>query len=121
MITFQDRRPLTALALMATLAGGAGLLVHQKTEAGPAPRARDEMRDLSRSFRDVARNISPSVVGILATHEVKQDPSGQGADPFHGQLDERFWRFFGGDDFDGTPFQGPMPPLKGQGTGVIVD
>src|SRR5687767_14479831 len=71
MNTFHSPRSVTALAAVAALATGAGLLLHQTSTAGPVPVVRDTARELSRAFRDVARNISPSVVRVLAIHETK--------------------------------------------------
>jgi serine protease Do len=85
----------------------------------------DGARSLSTGFREVARRISPSVVGVVAIHEAREAPAGfqQGGpdlffrDPFH--------RFLapqdpdGDDDGYGMPM--PFPSPRGQGTGVIVD
>jgi serine protease Do len=115
---------------VATLATGAGLLLHEKSTAAPAPSVRDSARELSRAFRDVARNISPSVVGILATHAAAEAPTNfHRFGPFQGPNDDLFRRFFGqrGDEGDeegspwSFPFPMPSPTLRGQGTGVIVD
>jgi serine protease Do len=123
MNTLQSTRTVPALALVAALAAGAGFLLHQSNTAGPAPAVRDEARALSNAFREVARQISPSVVSVLATHDAEEtstrfhtlDPQ---QDPFGGQL----FRFFGQEDpFGGQPFQMPEPRMRGQGTGVIVD
>jgi serine protease Do len=123
MNTFHRTRPLPALALVAALASGAGVLIHEKATAAPAPSVRDSARELSRAFRDVARNISPSVVGVLATHEALDAPSSRRFQDPSGDL---FRRFFGREDEEGEdvlPWSLPMPFLtpKGQGTGVIVD
>jgi len=127
MNTFQNARPLPALALVAALASGAGFLLHEKTTASPAPSVRDSARELSQAFRDVARNISPSVVGVLAIHEAVEAPGTfHRIDPFQDPGGELFRRFFGqgpDGDQDGTPWPLPMPfpTPRGQGTGVIVD
>jgi len=118
MTTFHHPRNLPALALVASLATGAGFLLHESTTASPTPSVKDTAHELSRAFRDVARQISPSVVNILATHDAENAPT-----RFHGQpspqdpLGERLFRFFG----DGNLPQMPTPEMKGQGTGVIVD
>jgi serine protease Do len=129
MNTFQLPRPLPALALVAALASGAGLLLHERATAAPEPGVRDSARELSRAFRDVARNISPSVVGVLATREATDAPAGfQRIDPFQDPHGDLFRRFFGRQGEDGdedrNPWSFPMPPFqmpRGQGTGVIVD
>jgi serine protease Do len=127
MHSFQNLRTFPVLALAAALASGAGFLLHEKTTAGPAPAARDGARELSRAFRDVARHISPSVVGVLAIHESADSPARfHGANPFQDQLPEPFRRFFGEEDGErhGIPGWGlriPFPAPRGQGTGVIVD
>src|SRR5262245_51198043 len=119
MNTFQTRRTLPTLALVASLAAGAGVLLHQSTTASPPPSVKDGARELSNAFRDVARNISPSVVSVLATHEAED--SGRrlrGSTPEDPFGERFFFRFFGDDDF---PRQMQPPVMKGQGTGVIVD
>ena len=111
-------RSLPTLVLVASLAAGAGFLLHESTTAGPAPRASDGTHELSRAFRDVAKAISPSVVNIVSTHEPEKGAMRfHGADPFQDPLGGQFFRFFG----DGDSPRIPEPTLKGQGTGVIVD
>src|SRR5688500_15828106 len=93
-----SHRILPSLALVASLATGAALLLDQRSTAGPAPAARDGAHELSRAFRDVARNISPSVVSVQATRELDNRRTGfrnldPDQDPF-GQLR----RFFGEQD-----------------------
>ncbi|MSR64068.1 MAG: Do family serine endopeptidase [Planctomycetes bacterium] len=115
MTTFHLPRSLPALALVTSLATGVGFLLHESTTASPTPSVKDSARELSRAFRDVARQISPSVVGILATHEAENAQM-----RFHGQpspQDPLGERFFG----DGDKPRLPQPEMKGQGTGVIVD
>ena len=119
-------RTFPPLALVATLATGAGFLLHESSTAGPAQAARDSARDLSRAFRDVARQIGPSVVGVQALHEVVRTRNGdpRRIDPHQG-LPEELRRYFGFGSED-DPFRRltplPMPlPREGQGTGVIVD
>ena len=123
-----DRWPRTrSLATLAVgaLMGATALVTTRDTSAGPAPAMQDGARSLSTGFREVARRISPSVVGVVAIHEAREAPAGfqQGGpdlffrDPFH--------RFFapqdpdGDDDGYGMPM--PFPSPRGQGTGVIVD
>ncbi len=117
----QTLRSLPTLAVLATLAGGAGFLLHESTTAAPAPAVRDSARELSRAFRDVARKLSPSVVGVLAVHERADAPARlRGFDPHQG-IGE-LWRDFG-EQGGGLPWSVPMPSPapQGQGSGVIVD
>ena len=103
---------LPTLLVVTGLGLGAGLLLNRSTDARPAP-ARDNARELSQTFRQVARAISPSVVSVLAVHEAKNVPM-RLQDPFGGRLRNLF-----GED---SPFgEQLMPPATGQGTGVIVD
>src|SRR5262245_16059739 len=105
MNTFHSPRSFTALAAVAALATGAGLLFHQTSTAGPEPTVRDSARELSRAFRDVARHIGPSVVRVQAIHETKGTRTRyQRLDPRLEPLqDPRLRRFFGelGEDEDG--------------------
>jgi serine protease Do len=112
------------MALVAALAGGAGFLLKENPTAAPAPAAPDGTRELSRAFRDVARQISPSVVSVLAVREAEGTSTLQRLDPFQGPFSERFRRFFGQEElpeelFGRLPMPFPLPP--GQGTGVIVE
>ena len=110
-------RSLPTLAAVASLATGAGFLLHPSGAANPEP-LRDSTRELSRAFRDVARDISPSVVSVLAVHEAPDSSIRYRAlDPREGLGELR--RFFGDDERFGQPLPFPTPP--GQGTGVIVD
>ncbi|NOT29920.1 MAG: Do family serine endopeptidase [Planctomycetes bacterium] len=110
-------RSLPTLAAVATLATAAGFLLHSSGTAGPE-HVGDSTRELSRAFRDVARDISPSVVSVLAVHETPDSAMrGRALDSREG-LGE-LWRFFDDDERSGQPFGQPLPP--GQGTGVIVD
>ncbi|HEX6886401.1 MAG TPA: Do family serine endopeptidase [Planctomycetota bacterium] len=112
-------RNLPSLALVAGLAAGTTLLLDQRSTASPEPAARDATRELSRAFRDVARHISPSVVGILATREVEDRPSRyQTPDPQQDPFGD-LRRFFGNQG-PFPPFPAPSPLQRGQGTGVIV-
>jgi len=117
------QRSLAILAVVA-LVGGTALVTNRATSAGPAPVVQDGERALSRSFREVARRISPAVVGVVAIHEAREAPAGfqqGGPDLFFG---DPFHRFFGPFDNDGPDGDGQMPSFpspRGQGTGVIVD
>src|SRR5262245_9809521 len=108
-----ERWPRTrSLAILAVgaLIGATALVTTRDTSAGPAPAIQDGARSLSTSFREVARRISPSVVGVVAIHEAREAPAGfqQGGpdlfrDPFH--------RFLAPLDPDGPDegFGMPMP------------
>lgn len=115
MNTTSLKTSLPALGVVATLALGAGLLLDRPSTATPAPVGGDLARQLSSAFRDVAKHIRPSVVGIVAKRGRALD--GNELERLHGNLPLPFGddlrRFFG----DGTP----MPQPQGQGTGVIVD
>ena len=67
MQTMTSRLPLPALAVVATLAAGAGFLLNERPTASPAPARNDVARELSRAFRDVAQALRPSVVSVVAT------------------------------------------------------
>jgi len=117
----QDRfRPLTrslpALALVAVTAGVAGSLLTPDSHAGPPPQ-KDAAHALSQTFREVARRIGPSVVGIEAIHGADDSPAS-----FHGNRfsPDDLWRFFEGRLPDGQGEDFSMPAPRGQGTGVIV-
>jgi S1-C subfamily serine protease len=123
MTTFHKTVP--TLALVASLATGAGFLLQDRTLAGLAPATSDGgARELSSAFRDVARSISPSVVGVLAVQEAQDSPTGlrgqegEELDPFR---DPRFERFFGLRPDSPRLMPRPSPTPRGQGTGVIVD
>ncbi len=107
----------STLALAALLAGGTGLLLQKNTSAGPAPASpAGSARALSQTFRDVARAISPSVVGV----QVVQDSPVILQSDEQSPLDERFFRRFFGDELPGRMIPSPMPLPRGQGSGVIV-
>jgi len=112
MRTLQNNRSIPALALVATLAAGAGFLLHESTTAAPAPTARDDVHELSRAFRDVAHHISPSVVSVIAEHGTDRPAQRR----LREQLLQDPWHLFG----DDAPFEVPTPRMRGQGSGVIV-
>jgi len=115
MNTTSLKASLPALGVLATLALGAGLLLDRPSTATPAPVGGDLARQLSSAFRDVAKHIRPSVVGIVAKRGRALDENE--LQRLHGNVPMPFGddlrRLFG----DGTP----MPLPEGQGTGVIVD
>jgi len=117
-------RPLTTAALLVGLCGGAGALLVDSGHPGVTDHAdaRDAARSLSKSFRDVARSIGPSVVGIVTVHEASDAPV-----VFHGGEQHRSRPSPFGEDFlrrfleRGGPLdETPAPILRGQGTGLIV-
>jgi serine protease Do len=80
-----------------------------------------EARGLSRTFAQVASQLSPSVVRISVTKGGGGNNKlrTRGNNPFQGSP---FERFFGGDgDDDGPGFGGPAPKQKGLGSGVVID
>ncbi len=114
-------RTFTSFALALALCGGTGALLTGATHAGASENEHDldAARSLSAAFRGVARSISPSVVGITAIREA--------ATPrLRGQMqpvpfgDGFLQHFFGGRAPFGQELT-PMPSLRGQGTGLIVD
>jgi serine protease Do len=119
MTTLQSTRTLPTLALVAGLAGSAVFLLQDRLPAASTPPVRDHARALSQAFRDVARTLSPSVVGVLATKKAEGLTRFHGA-PFESPLEDRFFRFFGEGLPDGFSIQ-PPGPARGQGSGVIVD
>ena len=83
----------------------------------PSKEQISDARSLSRTFAQVASQMSPSVVRISIT---KGGPKGRGAihrgNPFQGTP---FDRFFG--DEGGGDDEGPAPKQKGTGSGVVID
>ena len=92
-----------ALGLVALAAAGITIAFTTQpaaTASGAAPSPVEAARAMSLAFRQAARTISPSVVGIVAEHhgsDVRMSP------------------------FDGVPFGRNHPDYTGQGSGVIVD
>jgi serine protease Do len=98
-------------------AQAAPVLVAEAKPALPPPSAAQvaDARALSRTFAQVAAQLSPSVVRISITKTVKM--RGHGRNPFQGTP---FDRFFGGpDDDDGQQLEGPKQ--RGTGSGVVID
>jgi serine protease Do len=83
----------------------------------PSPTQLADARSLSRTYAQVAAQVSPSVVRINITKTAK-NVGGMG-NRFRGTP---FEHFFGGDDDDG-PFghNMPAPKQKGMGSGVVID
>src|SRR6476620_3273391 len=85
-----------------------------QAEVKPAlpPPSKEQISDarmLSRTFAQVASQMSPSVVRISI--------SKGGATPFEGTPFERFF----GDDGEEGGGMGPSPKQKGLGSGVVID
>jgi serine protease Do len=81
-----------------------------------------DARALSRTFAQVASQLSPSVVRISVT-KTEKGPGGmsrgRGRSPFKGTP---FEHFFGDDGDDDNPLgQGPAPKERGTGSGVVID
>ena len=99
-------------------AQAAPVIVAEAKPALPPPSASQvaDARALSRTFAQVAAQLSPSVVRISITKTVKM--RGRGRNPFSGTP---FDRFFGGPDDDdgGGEMQGPKQ--RGTGSGVVID
>ncbi|HEX6836896.1 MAG TPA: Do family serine endopeptidase [Polyangia bacterium] len=95
-----------------------------QAEVKPAlpPPSKEQLSDarmISRTFAQVASQLSPSVVRISITKgggNAKHNAIHRGGNPFEGTP---FERFFGGDDDDN--FQGPQPKQRGLGSGVVID
>jgi serine protease Do len=85
----------------------------------PSKEQVSDARSLSRTFSQVAAQLSPSVVRISITKGGggKGRTSGRRGSPFEGTPFERFF----GDDDDGPGFGGPAPRQKGLGSGVVID
>jgi serine protease Do len=101
-------------------AQAAPVLVAEAKPALPPPTAAQvaDARTLSRTFAQVAAQLSPSVVRISITKTEKM--RGRHMNPFQGTP---FDRFFGGpegdDDDNGQQLQGPKQ--HGTGSGVVID
>ncbi|MCA1665316.1 MAG: trypsin-like peptidase domain-containing protein, partial [Myxococcales bacterium] len=96
-----------------------------QAEVKPAlpPPSKEQLSDarmLSRTFSQVASQLSPSVVRISITKgggNGKRNATHRGGSPFEGTP---FERFFGDEDGDG-PGGGAQPKQKGLGSGVVID
>jgi len=123
--------PLTAAALVIGVGGSVWLATGSATADGPANRTGDAVagidyaRDLSQAFKQVARDMAPSVVSITAVDTVRMARPGQVnprgfRPPFD---DDLFRRFFGlPDDRSARPRREQPREFQrqAQGTGVIV-
>ena len=101
-------------------AQAAPVVVAEAKPALPPPTAAQvaDARSLSRTFAQVAAQLSPSVVRIGITKTMKvRGHRGMGGNPFQGTPFERF--FGDGDEDDGREFQGPKQ--RGTGSGVVID
>ncbi|HEX9103960.1 MAG TPA: trypsin-like peptidase domain-containing protein, partial [Polyangia bacterium] len=97
-----------------------------QAEVKPAlpPPSKEQISDarmLSRTFAQVASQLSPSVVRISVTKggggNVRRNTGHRGS-PFEGTP---FERFFGGGGDDEEGFGGAQPKQKGLGSGVVID
>jgi serine protease Do len=98
-------------------AQAAPVVVAEAKPALPPPTAAQvaDARTLSRTFAQVAAQLSPSVVRISITKSMKVH--GRRMNPFQGTP---FDRFFGGpDEDDDGQLQGPKQ--RGTGSGVVID
>jgi len=113
-------RSLAALVVLAGMSGAASLLLVEGSHATPPARAGNPASSLSSSFRDVARTIGPSVVGITAVHEGSDAAVvARGAQevPFGEGFLRRFFEH--GEPLESQPH--PSPGMRGQGSGLIVE
>jgi serine protease Do len=94
------------------------VVIAETKPALPPPSAAQvaDARTLSRTFAQVASQLSPSVVRISITKSGKsmRGRRGMGGNPFQGTPFERFF----GDEDDGQ-FEGPKQ--RGTGSGVVID
>jgi serine protease Do len=99
-------------------AQAAPVVVAETKPALPPPSAAQvaDARALSRTFAQVASQLSPSVVRISITKTMKGMHSRGGGNPFQGTP---FERFFGEGDPD--EYSGPAPKQRGTGSGVVID
>jgi serine protease Do len=107
-----------------TQAQAAPVLVAEAKPALPPP-SKEQVSDarmLSRTFAQVASQLSPSVVRISVAKTVKMHRGmHMQGNPFEGTPFERFFgdQGGGGDEDDGAPSQGPKQ--RGTGSGVVID
>ncbi|MDB4968114.1 MAG: Peptidase Do [Myxococcales bacterium] len=83
----------------------------------PSTQQVTEARTLSRTFAQVASQLSPSVVRISITKGGGGKVRGRGNNPFQGSPFERFF----GDDGDEGAAPGQGPKQRGLGSGVVID
>ena len=88
----------------------------------PSKEQISEARQLSRTFTQIASQLSPSVVRIGVTKggegNGKMRRFHRGGNPFQGTP---FERFFGDEDGGGFGEEGAQPKQKGLGSGVVID
>ena len=87
----------------------------------PSKEQISDARMLSRTFAQVASQLSPSVVRISITKgggNGKRSAVHRGNNPFEGTP---FERFFSDEDGEGFGGGGPQPKQKGLGSGVVID
>ena len=108
-----------ALGFLALLGAGVTMAFVAQPSAragGPAASPTEAARAMSLAFRQAAKTISPSVVGIVAQHRgslVPVDPQSMPRDFLH--------RFLQPGGQGGAPLMRDHPDYTGQGSGVIVD
>jgi len=118
----RTNRLLARLGALGFLAlAGAGITIaftsqSSATAGGTAASPVEAARALSLGFRQAAKTISPSVVGIVSQHRGQALRMGS-----RGVPEELFQRFFGQNGQDGAPPLRDHPSFTGQGSGVIVD
>jgi len=117
----RTNRLLARLGALGFLAlAGAGITIAftaqpSATAGGTAASPVDAARAMSLGFRQAAKTISPSVVGIVSQHRGQSIRMGS-----QGVPNDLFQRFFGQNGQDGAPLR-DHPDFTGQGSGVIVD
>jgi serine protease Do len=92
----------------------------------PTPAQVSDARALSRTFAQVASQLSPSVVRITSSKTVKMQRSSGvpfffGGPPSGGRGGQRFDPFNFGDDDDDQQQPRAMPKQRGEGSGVVID
>ncbi len=108
-----------ALGFLVLAGAGISIAFHAQpsaTAGGTAPSPVEAARAMSLAFRQAAKTISASVVGIVAEHRGETIRMRSQAAP-----DDFFHRFLLPDGQDQAPSLRNHPDYTGQGSGVIVD
>src|SRR5258706_498612 len=108
-----------ALGFLVLAGAGISIAFHAQpsaTAGGTAPSPVEAARAMSLAFRQAAKTISASVVGIVAEHRGETIRMRSQAAP-----DDFFHRFLLPDGQDQAPSLRHHPDYTGQGSGVIVD
>ena len=108
------------LALVALLASPRAGAQSQPAPADPAHRPIQTLQDFSQIFSDVAEQALPSVVTILASRVVKQEPAAEAQESSGSPFED-----LSGDVGEGEPSPAPQEPpgdtwQRALGSGVIV-